>query len=176
MCVCAETYKFFCLHRRGDHYNGIVPKVPVNIPVPQGAKARLVYARQELFNIPNGPLKRSTRRAIYKLDLNRRCTVLRNLRGVTYANLVKIPVERTCRARMNVQSLTICSVNSQSCRKKTNAIRDYIAENDIDVCAITESWITSEDDAIMAEITPIGYNLLVFHREGISGLWHTYHT
>ena len=70
---------------------------------------------------------------------------------------------------MNVQSLTICSVNAQSCRNKTNAIRDYIVENDIDVCAITESWITSEDDAIMAEITPVGYNLLAFHCDGRSG-------
>ena len=115
-----------------------MPKVPVNIPVPQEVKAKLVYTREELFNILNGSLKRSTTRPIYQLDLNRNFSLLRNIRGVTYANLVKIPVERTCRARMNVQSLTICSVNAQSCRNKTNAIRDYIVENDIDVFAITE--------------------------------------
>ena len=56
--------------------------------------------------------------------------------------------------------LNFCLWNCQSVRNKTAVLQEYLCSNKIDVCALTETWLSSDDEAVRAECTPIGY---MFH-------------
>ena len=58
-----------------------------------------------------------------------------------------------------LRPLTFCLWNCQSVRKKTAVFQEYLCSNKIDVCAVTETWLCSDDEAVRAECTPIGYML-----------------
>ena len=60
--------------------------------------------------------------------------------------------------------LKLCTLNAQSVKNKTEALSAYIITNDVDVCVITETWLTATDNAVMFEITPVGYKLICSHR------------
>ena len=46
---------------------------------------------------------------------------------------------------------------------------DYIIEQSLDLCWITETWLSPEDSVIMGELTPSGYHLQTFHRQNRPG-------
>ena len=46
---------------------------------------------------------------------------------------------------------------------------DYIFDTKADIIAITETWLTLDDDAVKAELCPIGYRLLDQPRTGRRG-------
>ena len=60
----------------------------------------------------------------------------------------------------NHPSMLFCLVNARSIRNKSSDIFDYICERKIDLCALTETWLRSDDDATRAEICPTGYKFL----------------
>ncbi len=47
---------------------------------------------------------------------------------------------------------------------KTHQIVDYLIENDLSLCAITEFWLKPEDDVAMGELEPAEYKLDPIHR------------
>ena len=49
------------------------------------------------------------------------------------------------------------TVNTQSIRNKTGDIVNHVVSENIDICAITETWLRSEDDTIRQECQPAGY-------------------
>ena len=49
-------------------------------------------------------------------------------------------------------------INTRSVRNKADTIYDYITECDFDVNCLTETWLTENDDAVVDDITPDGYN------------------
>ena len=55
--------------------------------------------------------------------------------------------------------LDFCLLNSRSIRKKVFLIRDYVVEHDIDLLAVTETWLDPGDKDIyhVREICPKGY-------------------
>jgi hypothetical protein len=55
--------------------------------------------------------------------------------------------------------LRFCLWNCQSVRNKTAALQDYLCEKKIDLCALTETWLLSDDDAVRAECIPSGYKI-----------------
>ena len=55
-----------------------------------------------------------------------------------------------------LRPLTFCLWNCQSVCKKTAVFQEYLCSNKIDVCALTETWLSSDDEAVRAECTPIG--------------------
>lgn len=59
-------------------------------------------------------------------------------------------------------SLSMCILNTQSCRNKTDEVRDFITDNKIDLLAMTETWLApgSRDATTRKAITPPGYQLL----------------
>jgi hypothetical protein len=50
--------------------------------------------------------------------------------------------------------------NCQSIRNKTACFTDYICSKNVDLFALTETWLTGADAAIKAECTPDGYKML----------------
>ena len=54
------------------------------------------------------------------------------------------------------------SLNARSVKNKSDEIADLICENEIDICAITETWLSTTDgDKIsIGNLTPVGYSLL----------------
>ena len=82
-------------------------------------------------------------------------------------NLIKINCLPAIR---NVEhQLSICLFNACSVRSKTADIMDYIFDTKADIIAITETWLTLDDDAVKAELCPIGYRLLDQPRTGQRG-------
>ena len=61
--------------------------------------------------------------------------------------------------------MSICLFNARSVRNKTADIMDYI----FDTKAVTETWLTLDNDAVNAELCPIGYRLLDQPRTGRCG-------
>ena len=49
--------------------------------------------------------------------------------------------------------------NCQSVRNKTAVFQEYLCSSKVDVCALNETWLSSDDEAVRAEYTPIGYML-----------------
>jgi len=48
--------------------------------------------------------------------------------------------------------------NARSVRNKTLSIKDMIVERDIDCLAITETWLRSDDNNILQDLCPTGYD------------------
>ncbi len=57
-----------------------------------------------------------------------------------------------------------CHLNAQSVKNKTHVIKDYLIEKDVQLCAITETWLKPQNDLEIAEITPPGFKLDPLHR------------
>ena len=83
--------------------------------------------------------------------------------GINQSNLIQIP----CKAfKDNGWKLSqICHLNAQSVKNKTHSIKDYIIEKDIQLLAITETWLKANNEVEMGEITPDGYKLDPLHRK-----------
>ena len=80
-----------------------------------------------------------------------RCNNVRD-RSENYNNLCYINCSN---ANINTgKCLQFCVWNAQSLRNKTSVLHDYLCHNDIDICAITESWFKTKDTVARAECTP----------------------
>ena len=84
----------------------------------------------------------------------------RSLTSVCYRNLIYTRPTRLYR------QAKFCLLNARSVKaitvlgtRKSTAIVDYVVENDLDIIAITETWLTTDDRAAPGEITPDGYKL-----------------
>ena len=109
-----------------------------------------------------------------------------------WSNLVPVPcngdVNKTLPHGKNLQpesqtkgNINICLLNPWSVCNKTTAICDFIIDHDIDLLALTETWLKgdSRDQVILQEILPPGCNMVqqarsdrgggiaVIHREDI---------
>ena len=122
----------------------------------------LSYTRDELLNIVPGKLKRRIRKDLFSHQLwspHVNCSNYRlsipSQKSQTKNNLIKVPVQGNVKG-VQYQPMTVCLFNAHSVRNKVNTIVDHIIEHNIDVCCITESWLTSEDSTKIAEITPVG--------------------
>ena len=65
---------------------------------------------------------------------------------------------------------TISHISASSICNKTNQFQEYITEVGIEICAITETWIRSDDSLTPADIRPPGYKIFYKSRtEGRGG-------
>ena len=80
--------------------------------------------------------------------------------AVNKHNLVDISLKKSLDVKM-------CLLNAQSVRNKAALLMDYIIEEDLDMMAITETWLRpgSLDNITVGEITPCGYSMLHKPRE-----------
>ena len=85
-----------------------------------------------------------------------------HLDGVNKNNLISIPrAPQQLNHQQRQQPVILVLLNVRSIRKKTLLLRDYIAEHDIDLLAITETWLTdhSSDEFYCRDICPEGYKI-----------------
>ena len=67
-------------------------------------------------------------------------------------------------------SLVFCCLNCRSANNKTLAISDFIISSNIDVCAITETWLSNQiSPAMLNDLTPNGFKFLNHPRIGKKG-------
>ena len=67
------------------------------------------------------------------------------------------------------KQILFCSMNARSIRNKTSDIFELICDNKPDLITITETWLTTMDSAIKAEVCPDGYKILDHPRTGRRG-------
>ena len=85
-----------------------------------------------------------------------------------------IPVQQTPIQFANkpgLRLLQLAVLNFRSIRNKTLQIKDYIVDNDIDIMALTETWLKDHDNCefVMCDICPSGYVFSYVPRETGSG-------
>lgn len=70
-------------------------------------------------------------------------------------------IQTTISTHSNISNnlLDFCLLNARSIRNKALLVKDYVVEHDIDVLALTETWLDSsdKDDYYVSEICPTGY-------------------
>ena len=74
------------------------------------------------------------------------------------------------RQKSSGRHLRFSHINARSVCNKLNDLHQYINLNNIDLCAITETWIREQDDITEKELAPNGYKCISFpHRECMGG-------
>ena len=54
----------------------------------------------------------------------------------------------------------MCLINLRSCNNKTALMKQLINDLDLDICAITETWLKKSDEIGKAALKPEGYEIL----------------
>ena len=60
----------------------------------------------------------------------------------------------------SVQEIKCGLLNIQSVRNKAHEIRELIKEENIDIFALTETWLSDYDYSVINEMTPITHSFL----------------
>ena len=82
--------------------------------------------------------------------------------GTQILNRIQIKLKNTTITRPN---LTISHVNVHSVNNKVGILQSIITERNLDICAITETWLKLEDDDLtIKQIPPDGYNIISYPR------------
>ena len=66
-------------------------------------------------------------------------------------------------------NLTVATINCESSSKKADNIADYILEQDLDICCLTETWLNSDDTVTIGELCPNGYEIISVPRKDRRG-------
>ena len=85
-------------------------------------------------------------------------------------NLIRVPICKNISVRTanGVGSLKFATLNARSIRNKNLIIKDYVVDYDVDITAITETWLRDNGgDLITRELCPTGYKFV--HKPRISG-------
>ena len=65
--------------------------------------------------------------------------------------------------------LNLEQVNARSICNKIESFHQHISEQEVDICAVTETWLRNEDDLAIRQIPPEGYKVLSYLRQGRTG-------
>ena len=91
------------------------------------------------------------------------------IRSRSMNNLIRIPTYKNTpfHTTGEIGSLKFSTLNARSIRNKTLIIKDFVVDYDVDITAITETWLRDNgDDLIIRELCPTGYKLV--HKPRIS--------
>ena len=75
-------------------------------------------------------------------------------------NLVQIKQERNSYTTVR-EKISVGYLNARSVKNKSAEVADFVVDNELDICAITETWLGKEggDELVCRELTPAGYSL-----------------
>ena len=88
-----------------------------------------------------------------------------NVNLATTLDCINISVRSTC-SEISTPSqllLHLCIVNVQSIKNKSAEFVDYVTSCKADLFALTETWLSKNDNARRAEITSLVLGLLIIH-------------
>ena len=66
-------------------------------------------------------------------------------------------------------SFCVGLINVRSVRNKTTELQEIINEHDFDAIAVTETWLTKNDDVLLGDVCPVGYMAQHVPREDGAG-------
>ena len=100
--------------------------------------------------------------------INRSSKQYSSKNNINFSNLINIPVIKD--NSFYSKSMNFGLLNARSVRKKDKAdeINEFIIDHSLDICTITETWLSSCDEkekVVCGELTPSGYTLLHTPRE-----------
>ena len=72
--------------------------------------------------------------------------------GCNLDNLTVVPTS-------NHPKLNVGLLNARSVCNKATTLNEYITDNNLDVFALTETWLKSADQTVIAELVPSGYSI-----------------
>ena len=104
---------------------------------------------------------------IHKPNIRIASTSLASLRtGVVRSNLISIPLRAPPEFVYRRQFCNFALVSARSIRNKTLMLNDFIVEHDVDIFAITATWLCDSDfdDFFCSDICPAGYNFFHYPR------------
>ena len=109
-------------------------------------------------------------------------TNLKKQSGVNQHNLQplkRVTVNRSKNSSLNLSdvnktqcgnlNLNVATINCESCNNKAAMIADYILEQDLDICCLTETWLNADDPVTIGELCPNGYKLISIPRKDRRG-------
>ena len=99
-----------------------------------------------------------------------RCITSSRLSGQRAHTLIPVPLTKDSwpPAGLSTRSSVAFSLpNAQSVNKKCFIIKDYVVDNNIDILALTETWLQPKnvDDHIIGDLTPTGYSFHHIRRQ-----------
>ena len=75
----------------------------------------------------------------------------------------------TVKSSVQSKCLNFVSLNIRSLKNKTTSLFDYIVSQNIDVLALTETWLCCGDNAVLNDLLPPGYDIRHVDRERRGG-------
>ena len=89
-------------------------------------------------------------------------------RSVNFNNLIYVNCTRE--QKTYFMPINFCLLNTRSINRKELFINDYVSENDINILAMTETWLREDDNEFsIAEICPTGYHFCHVTRKNARG-------
>ena len=112
---------------------------------------------------PKGiPVIVSTRR-----NHNRETQLSSSSRNIS--NLISVRRSSALASIIANKHLSLCLLNARSVKNKTADLFDYICDSKADLVAITETWQTTDDAVVRAELCPVEYKISDRPRTGRRG-------
>jgi exonuclease III len=80
--------------------------------------------------------------------------------GINHSNLIDVKIEKL--SQPSGQEISFGLVNARSIKNKTTSMCDYISENQLDIVAITETWLGdgNRDQYVINSLCPSDYNFI----------------
>ena len=124
---------------------------------------------RQTFRPPGRPPRRDNRKKRGKRGGKKHARPWDTNQGV-HRNLL-IPLERHHKTVWNPSLSNLMLTNIQSLKPKIDVILHYILEHKVDICFITETWISKNEDLqyIKANLKMQGYHILLCERENQKG-------
>ena len=69
-------------------------------------------------------------------------------------------VKKLERYTPKLKALSMCVINPRSCSNKAAVMKQFINDHDLDVCAVTETWLRKGDEIGIVALRPEGYEIL----------------
>lgn len=90
-----------------------------------------------------------------------------NINNSLYSNVTSTNSSLHTNLFVNPRStfLNFAVFNSRSVRNKIESIIDYVVENDIGLCTVTETWLNDADSVSIAQLSVAGYFFKNFSRQ-----------
>ena len=149
------------VHRANDHYSGLIPAHPRPSADPGPAVTQISYTKDQLTAIRDGlhhNVPRSTRKRLFRLHLWRpRTTQLKEDHSPSFTHKNRAPRKDVLNSNVRSQKLKVGLLNPRSSNKKGESICDFIVSQNLDICAITETWLCDNSPSSLGVITPNGY-------------------
>ena len=91
------------------------------------------------------------------------------INSVNPANLTVVKQECENALKYDKHMVSFGLLNARSVKNKANEIKDHIIDNNLDVVAITETWMTNDSRMVEGDVCPGGYQMIHTPRIGRRG-------